>query len=158
MRFFECKCSFCKQDFAVSLEFEGELLWCPQCGKLFLMKQRDESRDSAMIPELVKHVERQHAVSDNTAAEKKMLQMLSDVSILLRWIVFFLVLVMVLLVISCVITTPRQIKEHKIVCYSWENSSEMEEKIKNALEEGFEPAGFLCPNGIRGGFYLFVKR
>ena len=34
----------------------------------------------------------------------------------------------------------------------------MEREFEKAIDEGYEPAGYVCQNSIKGGFFLFVKR
>lgn len=55
-------------------------------------------------------------------------------------------------------TSYKPVTEYKIINYTWEYSALMESEFKNALAAGFEPAGYLCQNSIKGGMFLFVKR
>ncbi|MBO5822749.1 MAG: hypothetical protein J6R86_07040 [Lentisphaeria bacterium] len=53
---------------------------------------------------------------------------------------------------------PGQITDKRIISYTWEEYGEMKDKVRNALEDGYEPAGFMCNNRLKGGLFLFVKR
>ena len=47
---------------------------------------------------------------------------------------------------------------YKLINYTWEYSALMEMEFRNAIEEGYEPVGYVCQNSLKGGFFLFVKR
>lgn len=55
-------------------------------------------------------------------------------------------------------TSYKPVTAYKIINYTWEYSSLMESEFRKALDAGFEPAGYLCQNSIKGGMFLFVKR
>ena len=55
-------------------------------------------------------------------------------------------------------TTYKPVTGYKIINYTWEYSALMEREFREALSAGFEPAGYLCQNSIKGGMFLFVKR
>ncbi len=52
----------------------------------------------------------------------------------------------------------NRIVGYKIINYTWEYSYSMDSEFKEAIEAGYEPVGYICQNGIKGGFFLFVKR
>ena len=55
-------------------------------------------------------------------------------------------------------TAYKPVAEYKIIDYTWEYPASMNIEFKQALAAGFEPAGYVCQNSIKGGMFLFVKR
>lgn len=46
----------------------------------------------------------------------------------------------------------------KLIDYTWEYPALMKGEFDKAIGDGYEPAGYVCQNSIKGGFFLFVKR
>jgi len=55
-------------------------------------------------------------------------------------------------------TKSNPITGYKLVDYTWEYPSLMEMEFRNAIDEGYEPAGLISLNSLKGGIFLFVKR
>ncbi len=51
-----------------------------------------------------------------------------------------------------------RIIDYKLINYTWEYPSLMESEFRTAITAGYEPAGYVCQNSLKGGFFLFVKR
>jgi hypothetical protein len=51
-----------------------------------------------------------------------------------------------------------RIVDHKLINYSLEYEYSMGMEFESAIKAGYEPAGYVCPNGIHGGSFLFIKR
>lgn len=52
----------------------------------------------------------------------------------------------------------NRIIDCKLISYTWEYPSLMENEFRAAILDGYEPAGYVCQNSIKGGFFLLVKR
>ena len=46
----------------------------------------------------------------------------------------------------------------KLIDYTWEYPTLMKAEFDDAVQAGYEPAGYVCQNSIKGGFFLFIKR
>lgn len=96
-------------------------------------------------------------ISGNAAAEIKLLKSLVIVMAILMGIMCLLMM-NINSKLEALSPKDNPIVETKLINYTWDMPYTMESEFSTAVREGFEPAGYVCQNGIRGGFFLFVKR
>lgn len=96
-------------------------------------------------------------ISGNAAAEIKLLKSLVIVMAILMGIMCLLMM-NINSKLEALSPKDNPIVETKLINYTWDMPYTMENEFSTAVREGFEPAGYVCQNSIKGGFFLFVKR
>ena len=131
------KCPHCNQTYDVDSTLIGQKMRCSNCNEVFIALD--------VMP------------SSNDTSNKTS-NLLTNV---------LLIIVIVLLSVFClqlfkidekISYKSNPIIGYKMINYTWEEPYEMQKEFKNALDEGYEPVGYVCQNSIKGGFFLFVNR
>ena len=127
------KCPHCNQTYDVDTSLIGHKMCCSNCREDF----------TALV---------------TTHSSNHTSNLLTNV-LLFIVIVFLSILSLQILTINESLSyKPNPILGYKMISYTWEEPHEMQKEFKNALDEGYEPVGYVCQNSIKGGFFLFVKR
>ena len=182
MDFFDFSCPYCQQELSISTELKGKFFKCPNCGKEILMefqnkvqfptenkekrKQNAESEKPDFIYEEIKQLKteatRQNEFSNMLLKELKRTNRTLNLFILFSVFIMIVILALVHYNFRDIHNDIKRFSDtptdHKIISYTWENFYEMEAEVKKALNSGYSPAGFMCNNSIKGGFFLFVRR
>lgn len=185
MKYFDFSCPFCQQQFSIASELEGEFFKCPTCGQDFVIESTETRSASAKRTEIEQNIN-SHPETVSVQIEQLKLEIarqaefantavreLKNINRLLSWL-FGLLIVIILFIHFITVPAflqnigdhlnkladniPGQITDNRIISYTWEEFGEMESKVRNALDAGYEPAGFMCNNSLKGGLFLFVKR
>lgn len=118
-------------------------------------KKQKESSEGEKDDNALVHIS--EIASSSTTSEIKILKVLLIVMVIIMGIMCILMMNMNAK-LDAMSPKDNPITDCRLINYTWEYPALMQGEFDDAIRAGYEPAGYVCQNSIKGGFFLFVKR
>lgn len=154
-------CPHCNAKICAEGEMIGQTAPCPSCKKTVIVRQNITSENKHGIPPRTPTPGCGSAAAksqnDYPAGKKRINYVLFSLLILLN--IQFAILLYFIISNQATMKNKGKITECQVKHFDREQFTfGLKKEVDKMIQDGYEPIGKLCNDGINGAYYLFIKR